>query len=127
MPPRSITAAILVFWLIMTGWLIQRDLWPLLAPGEPPRMLTLEGDAERAEAPRITLERTRCLGGHRHFAALACRALLNTDPLGAAREVSDRVSAAEVAPGLLRALRDGQPIDDNRFPGWCRFLACHGL
>jgi SAM-dependent methyltransferase len=36
-------------------------------------------------------------------------------------------SAVEVAPGLLRALRDGQPIDDNRFPGWRHFLACHGL
>jgi SAM-dependent methyltransferase len=36
-------------------------------------------------------------------------------------------SAVEVAPGLLRALRDGQSIDDNRFPGWRHFLACHGL
>jgi SAM-dependent methyltransferase len=36
-------------------------------------------------------------------------------------------TAVEAEPGLLRALRDGQPIDDNRFPGWRHFLACHGL
>jgi hypothetical protein len=36
-------------------------------------------------------------------------------------------SAAEVDPGLLRALRDGESIDDSRFPGWHHFLACHGL
>jgi hypothetical protein len=33
----------------------------------------------------------------------------------------------EVDPGLLRALRDGQSIDDGRFPGWREFLATHGL
>ncbi|MGC1888622.1 MAG: class I SAM-dependent methyltransferase [Stellaceae bacterium] len=32
-------------------------------------------------------------------------------------------TAVEVDPGLLRALRDGQPIDD----GWRHFLACHGV
>jgi hypothetical protein len=32
-------------------------------------------------------------------------------------------TAVEVDPGLLRALRDGQPVDD----GWRRFLASHGL
>jgi hypothetical protein len=32
-------------------------------------------------------------------------------------------AAVEVDPGLLRALRDGQPIDDS----WRRFLASHGL
>ena len=36
-------------------------------------------------------------------------------------------TAVEVDPGLLRALRDGQSIDDRRFPGWRQFLACHGL
>jgi hypothetical protein len=24
-------------------------------------------------------------------------------------------------------LRDGQSIDDDRFPGWRHFLACHGF
>ncbi|MGB9645616.1 MAG: hypothetical protein WCB44_10905, partial [Stellaceae bacterium] len=32
-------------------------------------------------------------------------------------------TAVEVDPGLLRALRDGQPVDD----GWRHFLACHGV
>jgi hypothetical protein len=36
-------------------------------------------------------------------------------------------TAVEVDPGLIRALRDGQSIDDNRFPGWREFLLCHGL
>ena len=36
-------------------------------------------------------------------------------------------TAVEVDPGVLRALRDGQSIDDRRFPGWRRFLASHGL
>jgi SAM-dependent methyltransferase len=32
-------------------------------------------------------------------------------------------TAVEVDPGLLRALRDGRPVDE----GWRHFLACHGL
>ncbi len=32
-------------------------------------------------------------------------------------------TAVEVDPALLRALRDGQPVDD----GWRHFLACHGV
>jgi SAM-dependent methyltransferase len=36
-------------------------------------------------------------------------------------------TAVAVEPGLLRALRDGQLVDDDRFPGWREFLASHGL
>jgi SAM-dependent methyltransferase len=36
-------------------------------------------------------------------------------------------TAVEVDPGLLRALRDGRSIDDDRFPGWRHFLHSHGL
>jgi hypothetical protein len=36
-------------------------------------------------------------------------------------------TAVEVDPELLRALRDGQSIDDKRFPGWRDFLASHEL
>jgi hypothetical protein len=36
-------------------------------------------------------------------------------------------TAVEVDPGLLRALRDGQSVDDKRFPGWRNFLASHEL
>ena len=32
-------------------------------------------------------------------------------------------TAVEVDSGLLRALRDGQPVDD----GWRQFFASHGL
>ena len=34
-------------------------------------------------------------------------------------------TAVEVDPGLLRALRDRQPIDGKRYPGWRDFLAKH--
>lgn len=36
-------------------------------------------------------------------------------------------TAVAVAPALLRALRDGEAIDGDRFPGWRDFLAVHGL
>jgi len=36
-------------------------------------------------------------------------------------------TAVGVDRGLLRLLRDGDEIDDVRFPGWAGFLACHGL
>src|SRR5437764_9534885 len=36
MPPRSITLSVLVFWLALTAWLLWRDIWPSIAPGEPP-------------------------------------------------------------------------------------------
>jgi SAM-dependent methyltransferase len=36
-------------------------------------------------------------------------------------------TAVAVGSGLLRLLRDGEEIDDVRFPGWAGFLASHGL
>src|SRR5215469_6103042 len=36
-------------------------------------------------------------------------------------------TAVEVDAGLLRALRDGQAIDNKRFPGWRDFLSCHDV
>jgi hypothetical protein len=36
-------------------------------------------------------------------------------------------TALEVDRGLLRLLRDGAKIGDDRFPGWREFLASHGL
>ena len=36
-------------------------------------------------------------------------------------------TAVEVDRGLLRLLRDGAEIDDDRFPGWRNFLVSHGL
>jgi SAM-dependent methyltransferase len=36
-------------------------------------------------------------------------------------------TALNIDPGLVRTLRDGEQIDENRFPGWPGFLASHGL
>jgi hypothetical protein len=36
-------------------------------------------------------------------------------------------TALETGGGLLRLLRDGLTIDDERYPGWRDFLASHGL
>ena len=36
-------------------------------------------------------------------------------------------TALDVDLGLMRRLRDGEKIDEDRFPGWRGFLAAHGL
>jgi SAM-dependent methyltransferase len=36
-------------------------------------------------------------------------------------------TALDVDPGLMRALRDREEIDEDKFPGWRTFLAAHGL
>ena len=36
-------------------------------------------------------------------------------------------TAIELDCSLMRQLRDGLTIDDNRFPGWRNFLAAHGI
>jgi SAM-dependent methyltransferase len=36
-------------------------------------------------------------------------------------------TAIDVDPSLMRRLRDGEEIDENRFPGWRGFLASHGF
>jgi len=36
-------------------------------------------------------------------------------------------TALDVDLGLMRRLRDGEEIDEDRFPGWRGFLASHGL
>src|SRR6266481_6051716 len=36
MPPRGVIAGIIIFWMGMTGWLLFRELWPQLQPGQPP-------------------------------------------------------------------------------------------
>src|SRR5438105_1528824 len=37
MPTRGSLVIIVLFWLGMTGWLFQRDIWPNIRPGDPPR------------------------------------------------------------------------------------------
>src|SRR5690242_2176172 len=34
--PRTVTLAVVAFWLAMMGLLFWHDLWPALAPGQPP-------------------------------------------------------------------------------------------
>src|ERR1700687_2495311 len=36
MPARQHIVIIVAFWLLITGWLFYRDLWPKWQPGEPP-------------------------------------------------------------------------------------------
>jgi hypothetical protein len=47
MPPRLLCLAIVAFWLFTTAWLIDRDIWPRFAPGEPPLLPTVADDATR--------------------------------------------------------------------------------
>jgi hypothetical protein len=50
MPPRLFCVAIVAFWLLCTAWLVQRDLWPRLAPGEPPLLPTVADEARRSRS-----------------------------------------------------------------------------
>src|SRR4051794_15386034 len=36
MPPRSVTLAVVLFWLATTGWFLYREIRPSFARGEPP-------------------------------------------------------------------------------------------
>jgi hypothetical protein len=36
MPPRAVTAAVVVFWLATSGWYFYREFWPALQAGEAP-------------------------------------------------------------------------------------------
>lgn len=36
MPPRSVVAALVVFWLAADGWLFYREVWPYWRAGDPP-------------------------------------------------------------------------------------------
>ncbi|MFL5245803.1 MAG: hypothetical protein ACJ8FY_27330 [Gemmataceae bacterium] len=36
MPPRSITLAIIAFWLAMTGWVLYKEIWPRWQADNPP-------------------------------------------------------------------------------------------
>src|SRR4051812_16519974 len=36
MPPRWMTLTIVGLWLAATSWMVYRDLWPRIRPGQPP-------------------------------------------------------------------------------------------
>ena len=53
MPPHRITLFIVVFWLGMTAWLLWRDIWPSIAPGEPPSFAISRMDDNIRSQPRV--------------------------------------------------------------------------
>ncbi len=47
MPPRCLSIAIVAFWLCTTGWLLYRNVWPWLLPGQaPPYTINLEDEVQ---------------------------------------------------------------------------------
>jgi hypothetical protein len=51
MPPRWLSLAIVAFWLATTGFLLYRDVWPLLLPGQaPPYTIDLEDEVQTQQA-----------------------------------------------------------------------------
>ncbi len=51
MPPRWLSAAIVVFWLGMAGWLAWRELWPRWRAGDPPPFhIDLVEEVDRANS-----------------------------------------------------------------------------
>ena len=51
MPPRWLSVAIVAFWLCTTGWLLYRDVWPWLLPGQaPPFTIDLEDEVQTQQA-----------------------------------------------------------------------------
>lgn len=53
MPPRSVGLAVVAFWLATMGWLVYRDIWPALRPGQPPPFAIDLADEAQLHAPRI--------------------------------------------------------------------------
>jgi len=98
MPPRSITVVIVVFWLAMTAWLVQRDVWPWLAPGEPPPFAVYYTDDRQATQVRVRWTATHTLAGRPDQAT---RHSLETAGLNRPRaEPPDHVLEARLLPPL---------------------------
>ncbi len=53
MPPRYVSLAVVVFWLATMGWLVYRDIWPSLRPGQPPPFAIDLADEAQLHAARI--------------------------------------------------------------------------
>jgi hypothetical protein len=52
MPPRPVVLLIVLFWVAATAWLVRRDVWPRLRPGEPPPLeQDLTPEAQVAQTP----------------------------------------------------------------------------
>jgi hypothetical protein len=53
MPPRLLSLAVVVAWVGMSSWLLYRDLWPLIRPGEAPPFTIDFADEVLAKRPPI--------------------------------------------------------------------------
>ncbi len=54
MPPRWVSAAILVGWIAATVWLFRQEIWPSLEPGSPPPFtIDLVDEAQQAQKAPI--------------------------------------------------------------------------
>jgi hypothetical protein len=86
MPPRTVTVAIVVFWLGATAWLFVRDIWPELRPGErPPFTIDLSKEALGEK------QRTRW-GLHRNGLRIGYTDAWTTyDPLSQTYELNTRI------------------------------------
>ncbi len=63
MPSRTVTLMIFAFWLGMTVWLMQSEIWPRLQPGQPPAFtLDLMDDSQLMPFP-IRWAATHTYGG----------------------------------------------------------------
>lgn len=52
MPPRWVSAAIIVGWIAATAWLFRVEIWPALEPGAPPPVaIDLLDEAQATRAP----------------------------------------------------------------------------
>src|ERR1700730_10545815 len=107
MPPRLITGAILVFWLAMTGWLIQREVVPaMLAEASPSFMPNLTAEIS---APIITWiilrDGDRIGSAHSRFAKdgrdFQFRATFN---------FNDKMETLQHAEIVDRVTDDGRPV-----------------
>ena len=53
MPSRWVILCIVAFWLVATGWLFWRDVWPQVRPGEPPPFAVDLTEETQLAHPRI--------------------------------------------------------------------------
>src|SRR5438093_4580587 len=53
MPPRLVTAVLILAWLATSSWLFYQDLWPRIRPGEPPAFRIDFSDEVLAKRPPV--------------------------------------------------------------------------
>lgn len=69
MPPRWVSAAILIGWITAVGWLFRLEIWPALEPGSPPPFtIDLVDEAQTDKPIRWQVTQTAA-DGVTHFVA----------------------------------------------------------